>query len=381
MRVLFAIHGPRDPRTAVFRSVHERAERLRKGGHAVELWSPEDFPRLWRRFPRWLPVFLPLLLWRRLARAEPPPEVAVFHSWAGWLVNLLRRRSRRLAGLRTVTEFHGLEPLYQRELAAEHRRRGARLSRRHRLVHGRLLPRLCAASCRRSDLVLCLNRAERDWLVAAGWAPAERVAVQPNGVSDRFFSPLRGTANAAPRLLFLGQWLPAKGVADLVAAFVQIAAARPGIELCCAGTLAPAERVRADFPAALREAVRVAPELSRDEVADCLRRADVFVFPSRSEGFSLALLEAMASGLAIVATPVGAAADLLRDDDNALVVPVGRPRELGDAVVKLIDDGELRRRLGRAARETAEGYRWESVAGAFAVRLEALAGSGGAGVR
>jgi glycosyltransferase involved in cell wall biosynthesis len=374
MRVLFAFHGPRDPRTAVFRSIAERARVLVDAGHRVELVSPEDFPALWRRFPRWLPLVFPLLVWRRLGRSAAPPDVAVFHSWAGWPVNLFRRR-RHPRSLRTITEFHGLEPLYQRALAAEHRRRGDRLSRRHRLLHGRLMPWLAALSCRRSDLALCLNSAERDWLLAHRWAPPGGVAIQPNGVDDRFFSD-RPPPRQPRRLVFLGQWLPAKGIADLATAFTEIAAARPGVELCCAGTLTSEERVRAGFPADLQTALSVLPELDREGVAACLAAGDVFVFPSLSEGFSLALLEAMASGLPVVATPVGAAADLLTDGETALLVPPGRPHELAAAVLRLLDDAGLCDRLGRAARKIASGYRWQEVARGFLRRLEALVATG-----
>jgi glycosyltransferase involved in cell wall biosynthesis len=85
-----------------------------------------------------------------------------------------------------------------------------------------------------------------------------------------------------------------------------------------------------------------------------LASLDVYVQASRSEGLSLALLEAMRAGTAIVATDVGATRDAVRDGESALVVPARRPEALRDAVVALRRDPELRLRLARNARARYE---------------------------
>jgi glycosyltransferase involved in cell wall biosynthesis len=81
---------------------------------------------------------------------------------------------------------------------------------------------------------------------------------------------------------------------------------------------------------------------------------DVYVQASHAEGLSLALLEAMRAGLAIVATDVGATRDAVTDGQSALVVPARKPAALRDAVLSLRGDPELRTRLGRAARARFE---------------------------
>jgi len=85
-----------------------------------------------------------------------------------------------------------------------------------------------------------------------------------------------------------------------------------------------------------------------------LASLDVYVQASRSEGLSLALLEAMRAGTAIVATDVGATRDAVRDGESALVVPARRPDALRDALVALRRDPELRLRLARNARARYE---------------------------
>ena len=173
-------------------------------------------------------------------------------------------------------------------------------------------------------------------------------------------------------LLFVGQWLPIKGIDYLVAAFAALAESTRA-RLTCVGTGASADTVLAAFPEAVRPRVRVVPSVDRRGLYDALRAADVFVFPSLSEGFSKALLEAMAAGLPIVATAVGAGVDTLRDGANALVVPPADAGAMATAVGRYLGDVELATRHGAAARATAAHYRLDDVCRQWAERLVAVA--------
>jgi glycosyltransferase involved in cell wall biosynthesis len=363
LRILFAIHGPRDPKTAVFLTVQRRAEYLAKRGHTVEIVTPADLP--FGSWSRLQPVLLAVGLSTRNLRDY---DLVVFHSHLGWAPAVLRgaRRSTRPA---TVIAFHGLEPLYYEALAAELARTGERLSAQFILFHQRLVPRLLAFAARRADRVFCLNSRERDFIVSRGWAEAARVRVVPNGVERDLFREGRIHAARARRLLFTGQWLRAKGIRYLVHAVESLASRHPAIELTCVGTGAGGDVVRRDFAPSVRGRVRVLPRVDREQLAEELGRADVFVFPSLSEGFSGALLEAMASGLPVIATPAGAAADLLQHGVNALVVPFADAPALIESIDRLIDRADLRQQLGAAARATAAGYEWDAVNECFAREL------------
>jgi glycosyltransferase involved in cell wall biosynthesis len=93
----------------------------------------------------------------------------------------------------------------------------------------------------------------------------------------------------------------------------------------------------------------------RDDVAPFLEDADAFVLPSRAEGISNALLEAMALGLPVIASAVPGNTDVVEHEANGLLVDVDDPASLGAAVLRLLDEPDLRRRLGRAARRTVAG--------------------------
>jgi glycosyltransferase involved in cell wall biosynthesis len=178
---------------------------------------------------------------------------------------------------------------------------------------------------------------------------AARAACVPNAIGDR--APADEAARRAARAVFgfredafvagtFGRLSEEKGVLEFIAASNDARAAGVTWALAGAGPL----------EAAVREAphVRFAGYLAdAAEFADAL---DVFVQPSRTEGLSLALLEAMRAGRPIVATAVGATAVAARPDIEALIVPAGDAAALVAAVERLRADPSLRERLGTAAR-------------------------------
>jgi glycosyltransferase involved in cell wall biosynthesis len=169
-------------------------------------------------------------------------------------------------------------------------------------------------------------------------------------------------------LIFVGQWLPPKGIRYLAKAFSKLAARRD-LELFCVGTGSSPELVRETFPMVSRSHVTVIPSVNRKELYDQLTHADVFVFPSLSEGFSRALLEALAAGVPVVASDVGAAADLLTDGDNAIVVAPGDAAALSAGIERLLDDARLRAELAAAGQRTASRYTADAALAGFADAL------------
>lgn len=93
---------------------------------------------------------------------------------------------------------------------------------------------------------------------------------------------------------------------------------------------------------------------NRTDIPQLLAAADVFVLPSLWEGLPIALLEAMQAGLPSVVTNVEGVDEIITDQQNGLVVPVADPLALADALVTVLQDSELRARLGRSARQLVE---------------------------
>ena len=98
----------------------------------------------------------------------------------------------------------------------------------------------------------------------------------------------------------------------------------------------------------------------RKDVPDLMRLFDLFVLPSLGEGISNTVLEAMASGLAVVATRVGGNPELVEERHTGALVPVADPEALADVMLEFLTDDDLRARCGAAAREfVARRFSWE----------------------
>jgi glycosyltransferase involved in cell wall biosynthesis len=279
----------------------------------------------------------------------------MFHSYAGWLATALGRGRPR-----SFVMFHGVETLYHRELREEAAAGGHPLSWRYRLLQEGLMPFLLRIACRTADEVSCLNRAEADFLTARKWTPARGVRTLAHGVSPGFFAPPRAQ-RAVRTLLFVGQWLPMKGIRYLRDAAVTLLREDSSMRLICAGTLAPEETVLSEFPEELRRQITVLPRVDQTALAKLYQDADVFVFPSLYEGFSRAIVEAMASRLPIITTEVGVAADALRHEESALFVPKRSAAAIVAAVGRLHADPAFAAQIGRAAAVAADEYRLDVV--------------------
>ena len=147
-----------------------------------------------------------------------------------------------------------------------------------------------------------------------------------------------------PQILFVGRLSAEKGIRTLVDA-------TRGLNLVVAGD----GPLRSIAPGALGF-------VPHEEVQRLLARAAVVVLPSHREGLPMVLLEAMAQGRAVVATPVGGIPSLIENDVTGLLVPPGDAKALREAIERLLGDPELRQRLGEAARaKVSELCSWERV--------------------
>jgi glycosyltransferase involved in cell wall biosynthesis len=153
-------------------------------------------------------------------------------------------------------------------------------------------------------------------------------------------------------VVFLGEIGERKGTFTLLEAWAKLAA-EPEIlgsaKLTIAGDR-EIERARSSIAElGIAASAKVRSWLSAPEVAALLDSADVFVLPSRSEGQPMAVLEAMAHGLCVIASDVGGIPEMIDDGRSGLLVPPDDADALGTALRRVLADPALRGRLGDAA--------------------------------
>ena len=257
---------------------------------------------------------------------------------------------------------------------------------------------------RRVDQFIAISEAARDNMIARHDAPSERITVVPNGIPPPDSAALQDPAQLRAslnllhtsadeaaslaadqlstfnfqlstdfnfQLIFCAARLePEKDIATLIDAMRSVAAAHPKAICLVAGMGSEQQRLQEQIDrTGLRDSVRLLG--FRKDVLSLMSAADIFVLPSLAEPFGLVLLEAMALGRPAIATDAGGPREIVVDGETGLLVPPADPPALAQAIVRLLEDAELRARFGmnglrryeahftaeRMAKETIEVYR------------------------
>lgn len=206
----------------------------------------------------------------------------------------------------------------------------------------------------------------------------QRVEVHGRGVDTQLFSPERRSAalrarwNAAdPRqvvMLYVGRLAAEKNVVLALRAFQAARRLRPLTRMVVVGDGPLRARLERDFPAAEFVGAQHGEALAAHYAS-----ADLFLFPSQSETFGNVTLEALASGLAVVAVDLAAAAQHIEPGSNGLLVPPDDEEAFIRTAIRAAEMAELLAPLRHAARQSALQARWEQVLGRFEQRLAQLA--------
>ena len=234
-------------------------------------------------------------------------------------------------------------------------------------------------SLARTDFVVTVCEAARKEMLDRGTVPASKLLAVANGIRVEQFSPaddasrLRLAASlglpAGTRVIgTVGRLNWAKDQSSLIVAFVRLQArlADTALVIVGDGELRAALQQQADQSGA---ATRIFLLGDRSDVAELLRGFDLFAMPSLTEGYSIALLEACAAGLPIVATDVGGNAEIVRDGINGVLVPARSEDALADALIGVLSHPLRMAEMGKASRE------WVLDEGSFmtmAVRYDAV---------
>jgi glycosyltransferase involved in cell wall biosynthesis len=224
----------------------------------------------------------------------------------------------------------------------------------------KLRKRSCDRGLRGATAALLCNREDEAYAKSCYGLPPERIWLFRNGVNPVSMSPATGMEEGC-RILFLGSWINRKGIASLGAAAAKLQQRGVSVRWLLAGTGADRDSVLARWPVELREVTTVIPQFGEAEESGLYASSDVFVLPSLFEGQPLALLQAMASGLACVASDCCGQRDLIQSGWNGWLHEPGNVDALAAVLETAATHPSLRRELGQRAKHAMEGRTWEVV--------------------
>jgi glycosyltransferase involved in cell wall biosynthesis len=191
-------------------------------------------------------------------------------------------------------------------------------------------------------------------------APRLKVhAVLHNGIESVGADPT--LVKSSCQVVFSGTLTPKKGIASLVDAWPAVQKACPEAQLHICGSdgrmtsgQATSAYIKAKLGSQLGKTVHYHGFVPRERVLDMLRTARVAAFPSFSEAFALAPIEAMARGCATIFTKLSSGPELIEDGQTGLLVDPHKPQEISDALIRVLRDDQLAARLGAQARKHVE---------------------------
>lgn len=227
---------------------------------------------------------------------------------------------------------------------------------RHRLLTYRFAMHFC-------DKVISVSNATADWLVEKRGVPREKVLVIPYGVDLKLYQVGRnpklkaqlGIAAESPVVGVVARLHPQKGHRYLIEAARAIVASHPDVRFVLVGD----GELRGELETQVRES-----SLSqhfhflgfRDDVKELLKTFDIFVLPSLYEGLPNVVLEAMATGLPVVATAVDGTTELIVENETGFLVPPKKPQDLANKISILLGDANRRQCFGQKGRERVEQH-------------------------
>lgn len=214
-------------------------------------------------------------------------------------------------------------------------------------------------TARLTDRLIMLTQGCRDDHLRAGVGHSSQLVVIPSGVDIEAFqactAALDGLPPGRPRVGCVARLVSVKGLPDLLQAFALVTQQLPHAQLIIAG-----EGPLRDDLEALIEQLHLKGNVcllgDTQDVAGVLLGLDLFVLASHNEGMGRAVVEAMACGLAVVATRVGGLPDLVRPGKTGLLVSPRAPTALAEAMLELLQNPALRREMGERGRQASQNW-------------------------
>jgi glycosyltransferase involved in cell wall biosynthesis len=369
MKILLTIHEHLNPNTGASGSTLKLGREYIEMGHQVFFYSFDDLPNYLPYIAK--EVLFPEFVAAHISKLMEVNGLDVIDSSTGdiwfWAKNFSKPKHKSTL---LVTRSHGLENLWHLQLLEDVRLNQIKLSWKYFLYRGSIQLWEVQNSLHYSDLVYLLNTQEKKYSIEQLGIQTEKIKVLANGIPERFlnlpFKYATQNTDSVIRIAQIGTYIPRKGIQYGKYAINNILSRYPQVEIGFFGTKCKecpnAEQIYADFNPEFWNRITVIPSYEHENLPSLLQDYHIKLFPTLREGFSLALVEAMACGLAPVTTFHPAALEVVRDAYNGMIVPFRDSIAIEKALEKLIKEGNYLETLRRNAYFTAQEYSWKTIA-------------------
>lgn len=370
LKILLALHYDLDGNAGAAGSTLSLSKEYQKDNHSVSHYSTDNLPRKGisgtiRR------ALFPIFFCQHINSILSREDIDIIDASTGdiWLwKSLFKEKSKRRPLI--VTRSHGLEHLEHLSRLEEARKNNLKLSWKYPLYYGGLFLWEVKKSFQYADLIFVLNSEEKEYIANNFAIEPHRIYITPNGIPDSFlnlpFTSFPHEEEKTIRIAQIGTYISRKGVQYAKFAINNTLKKFQNVEFTFLGTKCPecltAEQIYADFEPELHHRIHVIPQYQHTDLPNLLRNHHIKLFPTISEGFGKALVEAMACGLAPITTATAGPLEIVQHEKNGIIIPVGDTDAIEASLASLISNRELLEILRSSAYARAQRFSWSQMA-------------------
>lgn len=369
MKILMAAGVPQRREGGVAAVAHNLGSELSKRGHNITYLFYEDLLTKRESQGRFRDLQFAVRVAAHVRKNREKYSVVNLHAPVGFAYGLRRRLARSADLPPYVMTLHGLEERRAHVMRREAKKGQAwHFSFINRAWHSAYhVPRFYL-SIKTADRAHCFSRDVWNILQLKYNLDTHKAVYIPNGVEERFFVTRAYDSPGPIRLLYPGTWLDQRGIFYLRTALQDLNASFRDWTFTIAGPGVDATEIIGFFGREIANQIQVLPSVPADKMPALYAAHDVLVFPSLMEGLPSVLMEAMASGMAVITAETCGMVDVVENDFNGLLVPPADEKALQAALARVCRCASLRKTLGGEARNTMRRYSWSRAA----ARLETL---------
>ncbi len=362
MKILLTIHHHLGPNAGASGITLKLGQEYQKAGHRVSYFSFDNLPP---KLPEIIKaIAFPYCLAAHLLAKKQHIDVIDASTGDAWLWAKLCRRFRPDFAL--ITRSHGLEHSVHLETLQESARGNLSLSWKYPLYHGGYRLWEVKTSIKNADLTVMSNSRDRNYACQELGIAPEKLTIMPNGVPEEFINlPRSSTPKSTDSTIGIaqvGSFIERKGIKYSIPALNNILQRFDNVKVSFLGTGCANSTVLENFPPDVRHKITVVPSYNHQVLPELLKDHQIKLSPSLSEGFSLALIEAMACGLVPITCSTLGLTELLEDGQNGILIPPRNSQAIEDVLEELILDRSQLDRMRRNAYQTAQNYSWANIA-------------------